>query len=132
MLTELKVSQFAIIENLHIQFRQGLNIISGETGAGKSVLLRSLALLMGAKASSEFIRTGSSQAQIEGHFDLAHRTDILKRLENIDITTSEGELIVRRIIGPGDKNKVYLNGCLSTVGVLRDIVAPLIELAGIY
>lgn len=130
MLTELKVSQFAIIENLHIQFRQGLNIISGETGAGKSVLLRSLALLMGAKASSEFIRTGSSQAQIEGHFDLAHRSDILERLENIDITTSEGELIVRRIIGPGDKNKVYLNGCLSTVGVLRDIVAPLIELAG--
>lgn len=130
MLTELKVSQFAIIENLHIQFRQGLNIISGETGAGKSVLLRSLALLMGAKASSEFIRTGSSKAQIEGRFDLNHRPDILTRLENIDIPTHEHELIVRRIIGPGDKNKVYLNGCLSTVGILRDIVAPLIEVAG--
>lgn len=130
MLTELKVSQFAIIENLHVQFRQGLNIISGETGAGKSVLLRSLALLMGAKASSEYIRTGSSQAQIEGRFDLSHRPDILARLEKIDIPSNEHELIVRRIIGPGDKNKVYLNGCLSTVGILRDIVAPLIEVAG--
>lgn len=130
MLTELKVSQFAIIENLHIQFRQGLNIISGETGAGKSVLLRSLALLMGAKASSEYIRSGTAQAQIEGHFDLAHRPDILARLENIDIPSGDHELIVRRIIGPGDKNKVYLNGSLSTVGVLRDIVAPLIEVAG--
>lgn len=130
MLTELKVSQFAIIENLHIQFRQGLNIISGETGAGKSVLLRSLSLMMGAKASSDFIRTGSTQAQIEGHFDLAHRPDILERLEAIDIPCPEHELIVRRIIGPGDKNKVYLNGTLSTVGLLRDIVAPLIEVAG--
>lgn len=130
MLTELKVSQFAIIENLHVQFRQGLNIISGETGAGKSVLLRSLSLLMGAKASSEYIRTGSTQAQIEGRFDLSHRPDILERLEHIDISSQDHELIVRRIIGPGDKNKVYLNGTLSTVGILRDIVAPLIEVAG--
>ena len=130
MLTELKVSQFAIIESLHIQFRQGLNIISGETGAGKSVLLRSLALLMGAKASSEYIRTGSVQAQIEGRFDLSLRPDILERLEVIDIVSSDHELIVRRIIGPGDKNKVYLNGSLSTVSTLRDIVAPLIEVAG--
>ncbi|MEY4617269.1 MAG: repair protein RecN [Pseudomonadota bacterium] len=130
MLTELKVSQFAIIENLHVQFRQGLNIISGETGAGKSVLLRSLSLLMGAKASSEYIRTGSHQAQIEGRFDLSHRPDILGQLEKMDISSQDQELIVRRIIGPGDKNKVYLNGTLSTVGILRDIVAPLIEVAG--
>jgi len=130
MLTELNVNQFAIIEKLNIQFKQGLNIISGETGAGKSVLLRSLALLMGAKASSEFIRTGSTQAQIEGRFDLMLRPDILARLETLDIPMTDHELIVRRIIGPGDKNKVYLNGCLSTVSVLRDIVAPLIEVAG--
>lgn len=130
MLTELNVCHFAIIENLHIQFRQGLNIISGETGAGKSVLLRSLALLMGAKASSDYIRTGTAQAQIEGCFDLSHRNDILSRLTEMDIPVIDKELIVRRIIGPGDKNKVYLNGSLSSVGMLRDIVAPLIEVAG--
>lgn len=130
MLTELKVNQFAIIENLHIQFQDGLNIISGETGAGKSVLLRSLSLLMGAKASSDFIRTGSQQAQIEGCFDLSHREDILNRLVEFDISTGEKELIVRRIIGPGDKNKVYLNHTLCTLSALRDIVAPLIEVAG--
>lgn len=131
MLTELNVSQFAIIENLQIEFRHGLNIISGETGAGKSVLLRSLSLLMGAKASSEFIRTGSNQALIEGCFDLSLRPDIVARLEKIDIPPlNQNELIVRRIIGPGDKNKVYLNGSLSSVSILRDIVAPLIEVAG--
>lgn len=130
MLTELNVNQFAIIDKLNIQFKQGLNIISGETGAGKSVLLRSLSLLMGAKASSDFIRSGASQAQIEGRFDLMLRPDLLTRLESLDIPLTDHELIVRRIIGPGDKNKVYLNGCLSTVGVLREIVAPLIEVAG--
>lgn len=130
MLTELNVNQFAIIEKLNIQFKQGLNIISGETGAGKSVLLRSLSLLMGAKASSEFIRTGSTQSQIEGRFDLTLRPDIALHLQSLDIPLQDQELIVRRIIGPGDKNKVYLNSCLSTLAVLRDIVAPLIEVAG--
>jgi DNA repair protein RecN (Recombination protein N) len=85
---------------------------------------------MGAKASSEYIRSGSTQAQIEGHFDLGHRPDILERLEDIDIPAPDQELIVRRIIGPGEKSRVYLNGSLSTLGVLRDIVAPLIEVAG--
>lgn len=130
MLTELKVHQFAIIDSLNIHFQQGLNIISGETGAGKSVLLRALSLLMGAKASSEFIRTGAEKALIEGQFDLEKRPDIVRRLESMDIPALDGELIVRRIIGPGDKSKVYLNGSLSSVGVLRDIVAPLIEVAG--
>ena len=73
MLQELKVSQFAIIDNLHIEFQNGLNIISGETGSGKSVLLKSLALLMGEKASGEIIRTGAAQAVVEGSFDLRKR-----------------------------------------------------------
>ena len=66
MLQELKVSQFAIIDSLHIEFQNGLNILSGETGSGKSVLLKSLALLMGEKASADIIRTGAQQAVVEG------------------------------------------------------------------
>jgi DNA repair protein RecN (Recombination protein N) len=131
MLLELKVSNFAIIDNLHIEFEEGLNILSGETGAGKSVLLKSLALLMGEKSSADTIRTGAQMATIEGAFDIHKRTDIRKNLEELGIDVEEGTLIVRRTISAGsDKSKVYLNGTLSTLANLRDIVAPLIEVAG--
>ncbi|MEK2690027.1 DNA repair protein RecN [Bdellovibrio sp. GT3] len=130
MLLELKVTNFAIIENLHITFKDGLNILSGETGAGKSVLLKSLSLLMGGKGSSDTIRTGSTQATIEGSFDISKRTDIMTNLKDMGIDADEDVLIVRRVLSTGDKSKVYLNGSLSTLNSLRDIVAPLVELAG--
>lgn len=129
MLLELKVKNFAIIENVDIQFGKGLNILSGETGAGKSVLLKSLSLLMGQKSSSESIRSGSNQASIEGSFDLAQRKDLRKKLEELGIETEENTLVVRRVISE-EKSRVYLNGTLSTLNTLRDIVAPLIEVAG--
>jgi DNA repair protein RecN (Recombination protein N) len=130
VLLELKVANFAIIENLHISFRQGLNILSGETGAGKSVLLKSLSLLMGGKCSSDSIRTGATQATIEGSFDLIHRPDVANALKAMGIETDEEVLIVRRVISSGDKSKVYLNGSLSTLNCLRDVVSPLVEIAG--
>lgn len=131
MLLELKVSNFAIIDNLHIEFEEGLNILSGETGAGKSVLLKSLALLMGEKSSADTIRTGAVMATIEGAFDIRKRTDIRKNLEDLGVEVEENTLIVRRTISAGsDKSKVYLNGTLSTLANLRDVVAPLIEVAG--
>lgn len=130
MLSELKVTNFAIIDNLHIEFEQGLNILSGETGAGKSVLLKSLALLMGEKSSAETIRTGSQMATIEGSFSLVDRPDIEQHLKDMDIHVDDHTLIVRRTISAGDKSKVYLNGTLSTLANLRDVVAPLIEVTG--
>lgn len=130
MLQELRVSQFAIIDSLNIEFQNGLNILSGETGSGKSVLLKSLALLMGEKASADTIRTGCTQATVEGSFYLKHRPDLKKNLEALGIETDDNQLIVRRIISAGDKSKVYLNGVLSPLAQLREIVAPLIEVTG--
>jgi DNA repair protein RecN (Recombination protein N) len=130
MLLELKISKFAVIDHLHLNFKTGLNILSGETGSGKSVLLKSLALLMGDKASADTIRTGHSQAVVEGSFDLSHRSDIRERLLALGIEPEEDMLIVRRLISQGDKSRVYLNGNLSTLQSLRDIVAPLIEVTG--
>ncbi|HRO66535.1 MAG TPA: DNA repair protein RecN [Pseudobdellovibrionaceae bacterium] len=130
MLLELKVSNFAIIENVHLSFKEGLNVLSGETGAGKSVLLKSLSLLMGAKSTPDLIRTGASQAVIEGSFDLSKRADLTAKLETLGIDSEENLLIVRRLIAPGDKSRVYLNGSLSTLNTLREIVAPLIEVTG--
>lgn len=130
MLQELKVSQFAIIDHLHIEFQNGLNILSGETGSGKSVLLKSLALLMGDKASSEIVRSGSQHALVEGSFDLSQRQDIQEALQQIDIDCSEKKLIVKRLIAANDKSKIYLNGSLCTLNQLREIVSPMIELTG--
>ena len=130
MLQELKVSQFAIIDHLHIEFQNGLNIISGETGSGKSVLLKSLALLMGEKASTDIIRTGAPNASVEGLFNLKERSDIKNALELIGIDSSENTLIVKRIIAHSDKSKIYLNGSLCTLSQLREIVSPMIEVAG--
>jgi DNA repair protein RecN (Recombination protein N) len=130
MLLELKVSHFAIIDNIQISFKGGLNILSGETGAGKSVLLKSLGLLMGQKSSHEQIRTGFNQAVVEGYFDISDRKDIQKHLQEMGIDTEEGLLIVRRVLVQNDKSKVYLNGTLSTLSSLRDVVTPLIEVTG--
>ena len=130
MLLELKVSNFAIIDNVHIAFRQGLNIMSGETGAGKSILLKSLGLLMGEKANADTVRTGSESAVIEGSFDLATRPDIRERLNEMGIDTPDDQMVVRRIVSSTNKNRVYINGSLSTLGGLRDVVAPLVEVAG--
>lgn len=130
MLQELKVSQFAIIDHLHIEFQNGLNILSGETGSGKSVLLKSLALLMGEKASSDIIRTGSPHATVEGSFDLSKRPDIRKVLSTIGVDVSENSLIVKRIIAAADKSKIYLNGSLSTLNQLREVISPMIEVTG--
>lgn len=131
MLIELKINNFAIIENLHIQFKTGLNVISGETGAGKSIVLKSMALLMGAKASSDLVRTDCDHAVVEGCFDLSRRPDVCEALDSMGIDATEQTLIVRRIISPHEgKNRIFLNNSISTLNSLRDIVAPLIEIAG--
>ncbi len=130
MLIELKVQNFAIIDNLALTFGEGLNILSGETGAGKSVLLKSLSLLMGEKAEPDIVRTGIDNAVIEGYFDLSDRPDVLHQLEELGLDISDETLVVRRIISTHGKGKVYLNGALSPLASLRSIVAPLITLTG--
>ncbi len=130
MLIELKVKNFAIIENLTLGFGPGLNILSGETGAGKSILLKSLSLMMGEKAELDIVRSGLETAVIEGYFDISHRPDVLKILDEMGLEVTDETLIVRRIISASGKGKVYLNGALSPLSSLRGIVAPLITLAG--
>jgi DNA repair protein RecN (Recombination protein N) len=130
MLVELKVKDFAIIDELHVQFKQGLNILSGETGAGKTILLKGLSLLMGAKSSTETIRSGAKQATVEGAFDLSLRPDIVRITEEMGIPVDEDVLVVRRVLLQAGKSRVYVNGCLSTLTTLQNIVFPLIEVTG--
>lgn len=129
MLVELKVKDFAIIDNVQMEFGPGLNIISGETGAGKSILVRSLGLLMGSKSQADDVRSGVDQAIVEGHFDLSDREDILATLNERGLA-SDSDLIVRRVIARDGKNRVYLNGHLCSLTDLKSIVAPLVDLTG--
>lgn len=130
MLIELKVRNFAIIDQLSLSFGPGLNIVSGETGAGKSILLKSLGLLMGEKSEADTVRNGVDQAIIEGLFDLSQRPDIVESLESMGIDCADESLIVRRVISSEGKGKVYLNGSLSPLASLKGVVAPLITLTG--
>lgn len=128
MLNELKVANFAIIDSINVQFKPGFNVLSGETGSGKSVLLKSLALLMGEKSVSDTIKTGAAQATVEGSFHISKRPDIKMRLTDIGIETDD-TLIVKRILSNDGKNRIYINGSLATLQQLREIVSPLIEVS---
>lgn len=129
MLVELKVKDFAIIDHVQMEFGPGLNIISGETGAGKSIIVRSLGLLMGAKSQADDVRTGVDQSIVEGHFDLSDREDILISLKDNGLS-ADSDLIVRRVIARDGKNRVYINGHLCSLTDLKNIVAPLVDVAG--
>jgi DNA repair protein RecN (Recombination protein N) len=131
MLLELKVSHFAVIDSLQIHFlRPGLNVLTGETGAGKSVLLKSLSLLMGGKANADVIRTGHDQAVIEGSFDLSERPDLRDELKEMALDSGDDSLVVRRIISQTGKHRLYVNGHLSTLNVVEKIVSSLVEITG--
>lgn len=130
MLMELQITHFAIIKKLQIPFSSGFNVLSGETGAGKSILLKSLALLMGEKAMSDTVRAGEEFATIEGAFDISDRPDICERLAQLGVTVDDQTLIVKRVISEQGKSRTYLNGSLSALTDLREIVSPLITVTG--
>ncbi len=127
MLSELKVSQFAIIDELNIHFENGFNIISGETGAGKSIILKCLSLLMGQKTSVNIIQQGKNSATVIGAFDLSSRSDVIHKLDELGIFSDDDSLIVRRVINSNGKSKVYINDSLTTLTTLKNVVSPLIE-----
>ncbi len=130
MLSELKVKNFAIIDEVTVAFKSGFNVLSGETGSGKSVMLKSLALLMGEKSSTDTIKTGAQQATVEGAFDISKREDVRSRLREYGLDDTEDLLVVRRILALDGKNRVYLNGALATLTQLKEVVAPLVEVTG--
>ena len=131
MLAELHVKNFALIKDLSVHFDRGLNVITGETGAGKSLLLRSLQILMGAKAHQSLTGKCSEDSVVEGLFIIQNRNDIKKRLKDLSYNLDEGNtLLVRRILSSKGRSKTYINGSLASLNELKSIVSPLIDLSG--
>ncbi len=129
MLQELTIRNFAIIDDLHIQFCEGLTIISGETGAGKSIILNAVNLLLGSRASAELVRTGAESAELEALFQVSPSSRVARRMAEHDFDAADG-LIVRRIIARNDNNRVYINGRLATIQVLNSITEDLASISG--
>ena len=124
MLLELRVENYAVIDSLAVEFAPGLNLLTGETGAGKSILIDALSLLLGDKASSEMVRHGAEKAVITGLFQADERS--LKRiLEDNGVEAEEDQVIVRREIALNGKGRVFVNNQPATVTLLKQL-APLL------
>ena len=133
MLKELNIKNFAIIDQLRVEFAPGLNVFTGETGAGKSIVVDALNLALGERASADLIRTGCQEAVVEAAFELNGRgtKEIVALLSDQGIETISGEdLIVRRVLSSSGKNKVYINGSLATLTTLSALGANLADIHG--
>lgn len=123
MLSELRLENYAVIDNIAVEFASGLNLLTGETGAGKSILIDALTLLLGEKASSEVIRAGAERAVVSAVFEVEGRAAkaVHKILESNGIDAEEETLILRREIAAAGKARVFINNQPATVGVLRQL-----------
>ncbi len=131
MLVELRIVNFALIEQLSLQFQSGFTVLTGETGAGKSLLIDAIALLVGGRASTDQIRSGEDEAQLEAAFSLPDTHPLLQRLRLQDIIgQNESELILRRVLSRSGRHRVYVNGSLYPLRVLEELGGTLVDIHG--
>jgi len=129
MLAQLIINDFAIIESLSVTFSGGSNILSGETGAGKSIIINAVNLIVGGRASPDLIRTGSDRAVVEALFQVPEGSPLAGSLAEMDIPFN-GELLIKRTISKGGKSQVRINGCLATLHMLSKLGPNLISVSG--
>ena len=126
MLRFLRIRNFALIDQLELHFEEGFNLLSGETGAGKSIIVDALGLLTGSKASAEMVRTGENRAIVEAIFEMDLRSD----LDRLGLDAEGAEIIIRREISSDERNRVYVNNQPTTVSALRELAPLLLDIHG--
>src|SRR5689334_23699066 len=130
MLTELRIRNFAIIESLSLPLERGFNVLSGETGAGKSIIVGALGLLLGERASADLIRTGADKAAVEGVFEIADRPEIVAFLDEHGIDVEDSTVVLRREIAANGRTRAWINGTTTTTAVLAEAGRLLVNLHG--
>ena len=131
MLTELRITNFAVLEQLALTLDAGFTVFTGETGAGKSLLIDALSLLVGGRASSDQIRFGADEAHLEASFQIPSDHPIGRKLREQGILGKEDpQLVIRRVIARSGRNRVYLNGVMSPVHVLGEFGGTLLDIHG--
>jgi len=129
MLTELRIKNFAIIETLALPLARGFNVLSGETGAGKSIIVGALGLLLGERASADVIRTGADRATVEGEFDIEDRPEIRTLLDERGIDVDETTVVLKREVAAG-RTRAWINGTPVNATMLAEVGRQLVNLHG--
>ena len=129
MLTDLTIKNVAIIDTLHITFKSGLTVLTGETGAGKSIIIDAVGLVMGSRASSDLIRSGEEEAVVEALFDISALPEIRQQLIEAGFDATD-ELLIKRSLSRGGRNRIFINGGMATLALLVDIAPRLINIYG--
>lgn len=131
MLGELRIQNFAIVDHLEIQFQEQLNVLTGETGSGKSIVVDAVDLLLGGRAASEQIRTGCDEAVLEAAFKISDDGLIAQQLSEMDLAVESGEdLIIRRVLSLSGRSRAQINGRLVTIGQLQQVGNLLVDIHG--
>ena len=129
MLRELSIRNFAIIDDLNIRFSDGLTVLSGETGAGKSIIINAVNLLLGSRATATMVSTGAETAELEALFEIAPKSRVAQLMIEQGYDPSEG-LLIRRIISKNERHRIYINGRLSTIQILDSVTENLASISG--
>jgi len=127
MLRKLQIQYYAIIDSIEIEFSPQLNIITGETGAGKSILMGALSLILGERADSSVLRYADKKSVIEGYFQIDHKQPVLDFLVANDLD-ADNELVIRREIAPNGKSRAFINDTPASLLQLKELASMLVDL----
>lgn len=130
MLIELRIRDYAVIDDLSLRLEPGLNVLSGETGAGKSIIVGALSLLMGERASSLAVRRGAGRAVVEAVFDIERVAGLAERLEDLGFGTEGGLLLLRREVAAEGRNRSWVNGSPATASLVGELGGRLVDIHG--
>src|SRR5258705_10054773 len=130
MLAWLSIQGLALVDSVELEFAPGLNVLTGETGAGKSLILGSIGLLLGERADASWLRAGEGRGSVEGTFDLSGRDDLIGGLRALDVEREEGRVVLRREITADGKSRAFVNGRGVLLTQLRGVGDRLVDLHG--
>ncbi len=130
MLIELRVRDYAVIDDLSLDLKPGLNVLSGETGAGKSIIVGALSLLVGGRASSQTVRKGAQKAVVEAAFDVSGIPGMENRLTELGFPSEEGLLLLRREVAAEGRNRAWVNGSPATASAVGELGTQLLDIHG--
>ena len=130
MLTELRIRNLAIIEQLTLPLAPGFNVLTGETGAGKSIIVGALGLLLGERASADAVRTGADKAVVEGDFEIGTHPGLRALLDARGLESEDGMLVLKREVGSAGRARAWVNGTTVTAAVLAELGAALVSVHG--